>query len=197
MAEDQLRWMKAFPFGKDLGDVLAILKVLIQCKGHCVKVAMRAVALTEADQAEGKYRDPETVAGVKKLAGPPAGVHSVAKGGHWYELDSPWLWVETLSISHLASDMQMAPGKAANDGVMDLLLSTGHSRLQLIGSLMKCESGTHINDPWFYRYKVAEVVFAPADPDYAFYMSGEVVGSDRAGKPMHVKCLPEKSLLWF
>lgn len=115
--------------------------------------------------------------------------------GRWYEGDLPWLWAEALSISYLAYDMQMAPGKSPTDGTMDMLLSTGHSRYQLIGSLMKVEYGTHIADAWFYRYKVTELVFTPADPAHTFYMSGEVIGEP--GETVHVKTHPGKALLWF
>ena len=41
---------------------------------------------------------------------------------------------ETLSIPYLAYDMKMAPGKSPVDGTVDLILSTGHSLFQLIGT---------------------------------------------------------------
>jgi len=206
MCEVQMRWMNAFPCGQKIKELLATVKVMVQLKSHKVKVAMKIAPLSETDTKENNYRTPEAL-GMTALSAAPVGVDGgddnaggggggvTGGGGEWFEIDGSWLWAEALSIPYLAYDMKMAPGKAATDGTLDLILSTGHSLFQLIGSLMKVEEGRHVEDPWFYRYKVTELVFTPADPAHTYYMSGEAIG--QPGETVHVKTHPGKALLWF
>ena len=55
VCEVQLRWMNSFPGGQKLKELLAILKVMVEVKGHRVKVAMKMAPLSEADVKEDGY----------------------------------------------------------------------------------------------------------------------------------------------
>ena len=193
ICEGKLRWMNMLPLGstvKDLGTAGYLISLM---RKYHVHLAMRCLPRTEDEIASGRYRDPKNTPGVKALDAPPAGASS--EPGDWFELDDGWCWCETCNVSHIAQDCMPSPGLRASDGHMDLVLSHGHTRLQLLASFLRSETGTHIGDAWFEIYKVGELVYTPRDPQHDYYMSGELVGT--SGKPAVARCIPDKGLFWM
>jgi hypothetical protein len=102
------------------------------------------------------------------LGAPPAGASSSGKGtadgGEWFAVEDGWTWCETANVAFIAKDCQPSPGLKPSDPHMDVILSRGHTRVQLGGSFLRSEHGMHVHDPWFHILKVAEIVFTPRNP---------------------------------
>jgi sphingosine kinase len=205
LCEDKLRWMNWFPFGKEVKDLLAAVLIIGRMRPHPVHIAMHCVPLTAEEISSDRYRDPNAVAGVRRLAQPPTGA-AAARGpaagpdtdprtGGWFEMDSGWSWLETCNVSHIASDCQPAPGNKASGGYMDILVSRGHTRCELAAGFLKSDSGDHIHVKTFMLYKVDQLIFTPRFSSHEYYMSGELVAKPCV--PAACRCIPDGILLWY
>jgi len=162
IVEVKLRWMNSFPFGAELKGIAAALFVIARMKKHHVVVKFLPAASTE-DDMKMHYTPPTADGNAFRSKLRPVESPLGEDGGTWYTFEDGVTWCETMNVAWLAYDVQASAGLMVSDPFMDIIVSRGHSRLQLLKSFLKAEEGKHVEDPWFeFAFGLAACVGARA-----------------------------------
>ena len=197
ITEVKLRWMGYLPFGALIKDLVAAVYVIVAHKMHPVTLQFLPAALTREDVTGFQgYTDPEAEGNAyrpKLKQVEPKG----CDGQGWRELADSCMWCELINVAWLSYDILAGPGlPPAQGGTLDVIISRGHSRWEIMGSFLKAEEGGHVEDAWFERYKLKQMVVTPGSRGGGgFAMSGEPLPFP-PGEPVLVTAHEGRALLW-
>ena len=180
--------MNKLPLGGLLKDACAALSCIGMMRKHHVVVKIQPAPISQTEAKQHAYSDAQKLL---KPTAPPAG-----QSGEWYMLEDDVVWCEVVSVPYLSYDIQLAPGLSPDSGYMEILISRKHGKIQLLKSFLKAESGAHIHDEWFERYRISKVEISPS-LDSAFCMSGETIAEWQPAQPVLAACHVGNGKFWY
>ena len=100
--------------------------------------------------------------------------------------DGPLVFAAIANGSYFGGGMHVAPTSRPDDGVLDVVIVSEMSKLELLANLPSLYRGTHLSHPAVSVHRGREIV-AEAEPgEVLLDVDGEPLGS----LPAHVVCLP-------
>ena len=85
-----------------------------------------------------------------------------AVSGAWETLEaSDWIGLWACNVSHMTTTDHAAPEARPDNGVLDILVLTGGSKLQTLAMFLDIEEGKHVNRPSVKLLKAKAFRFFP------------------------------------
>jgi sphingosine kinase len=102
-------------------------------------------------------------------------VYETTNQSDWLVIDSDFMLVWVVQVSHVASTMYVGPGVQLDDGLFTIFVAENMSRFDLIHLLTVIDTGEHVKHPKVKTYKARAYRLEPLTDKGLYALDGEVV----------------------
>lgn len=177
LMERRLRWLGM----RQVCEYIVAVYVICYHKTWFGRISFCPVEVTQEDREPRiGYRDPSAL---------PADGSAKERR----VIDGPIRFFCIVNVEWGSHDSILCPGLGSSAGYMDILVARTPSRWELLKGFLALDTGSHVSQPAFERYRVSEVQLRDTGGKR---LKLDVSGEEHSVNHAHVQCLPREIAFW-